>query len=456
MPAQWFPFLLSLDTSLNLGLTDNLIRNASRVLSGKNFVVGGFALNQPGDQYLRNGYYGIYQAAYGGGSIGVDRALCITALYAGIKIISEDVATLPLFTYESVGDGQRLAKGHPLYTLLHDSPNPDQTACQFRGAITANALLTGKGYARIERSRGDKERIIALWQMMPYEVKEDKDSAGRPVFIYAPAGGVQKTYTQGDVLQIPGFGIKDNDGLNILQYGRAAIGLAGTQEEYANRFFSQDQTPNIVLKHPAKLGPQGVAGVKKAWAGGDPVADSWFAPRVLQEGMGIEQLHPDNQASQLTEQRAFQLLEVARLLRMPPHKLGDLGRATWANLSAQNTQYYNETLRPWLVRWEQPAKKWLFGQDSNYYAEHEIGGFLRGDFDSQTSAFSTLLEKGVYSINEVRALMSLNPIDGGDDHYIQLNMATLEQIAKGAEPQPGETQPPAPAAPKRHRVGGKS
>lgn len=436
----------------NLGLTDNLIRNANRALSRKDLTVGGFSLNQPGDQYLRNGYYGIYQAAYGGGAIGVDRALCITALYAGIKIISEDVATLPLFTYESQGVGQRLAPEHSLYQRLHDSPNPDMTASQFRGAITANALLTGKGYARIERSRGEKDRIIALWQMMPYEVREDKDRQGRRVFIDTPAGGVQKTYTQADVLQIPGFGMKDNDGLNILQYGRSAIGLAGTQEEYANRFFSQDQTPNLVLKHPGKLGPAGVAGVKKAWAGGDSIADSWHGPKVLQEGMDLEQLHPDNQASQLTEQRAFQLLEVARLLRMPPHKLGDLGRATWANLSAQNTQYYNETLRPWLVRWEQSMKLWLFGLDSPYYAEHEIGGFLRGDFDSQTTAFSTLLDKGVYSINEVRALLGLNPIDGGDDHYVQLSMATLEQIKKGGTL---PTEDPK-AGPKRHRVGGNS
>lgn len=440
-----------------LGLTDNLVQNASRFLR-KDFNVGGFSTApQPGDQYLRNGYYGIYSAAYGNqgaGRIARDRALSITPLYAGIKIISEDVATLPLFTYEKQPTSQRLAQQHSVYTLLHDAPNPDMTACQLRGAVTANALLMGKGYVRIERARGDQERIIALWQMMPYETREDRDRSGRRVFINTPSGGQPKTYTQRDVLQIPGFGLVDNDGLNILQYGASAIGLAGSQEDYANRFFSQDQTPNLVLKHPGKLGPAGITGVKKAWAGDDSAENSWFAPKVLQEGMGIEQLHPDNQSSQLIEQRGFQLLEIARLLRMPPHKLGDLGRATWANLSAQNTQYYNETLRPWLVRWEQSLKLWVFGLDTPYYAEHEISGFLRGDFESQTTGFTKLLEKGVYSINEVRGLMGLNPVDGGDERYIQLNMAPVEQINAGVT-QPVGDQPPPNPGPRLQRVGGK-
>lgn len=405
-------------------------------------------------QYLGNGYPNIYAAGHATGGIASDRALCITPLYCGIKIISEDVGTLPLFTYEDKGDAQNLAKSHPLYKRLHDAPNPDQTACQFRGAVTANALLTGKGYARIERSRGDKERIIALWQMMPYEVREDQDHSGRMVFIHRPRGGPEKTYTQADVLQIPGFGVQDNIGLNILQYGAAAIGLAAVQEEYAGRFFSQDQTPNLILEHPGRVVPKEMENIKAAWAGSGPAENKWHAPRVLGEGMKATQLHPDNQQSQLIEQRSFQLLEVARLLRMPPHKLGDLGRATWGNMSEQNTQYYNETLRPWLVRWEQSMKLTLFGLESPFYARHEIAGFLRGDFQGQVTSFTKLLEKGVYSINEVRGYLDLNPIEGGDDHHVQLNMSTLENINQGADQPPADAPNVTIIKPRRQQVGG--
>lgn len=436
-----------------MSLAENLRRNFQR----KNVAMAEFSIAGQdygdGSIYLQNGYYGIYQAAYGGlySPLGIrineDRALTLSTFLSGVKLISEDVGSLPCFVNERTPAGQDVAPAHPLYSLLHDSPNPDTVAIQFRESITAHMLMTGVGYARIERSKSDSKRIIALWLLMPGDVVKQRDQMNRPVYRVTEGqfngttmAGVAKTYSAADIFQVPGFGLTGQDGLNILQYARNTLGLALAQEEYASRFFSQDQTPNLVLKHPGKLGPQGVKGVREAWADsgrgtGKQPADNWHAPRVLQEGMDVTQLTPKAQDAQLVEQRTYQILEVARLLRLPPHKLAEMGRATWNNISSQNTQYYNETLRPILVRWEQACNLWLLGSDPKFFVEHEIAGMLRGDFATQTAGFRTLLAAGVYSINEVRGYLNLNSIGpSGDEHFIQVNQGTVQELAAGIYP----------------------
>jgi len=400
---------------------------------------------------LDNGFYGIYRSVYG--NMNDQRAMSSAAVFGGIKIIAEDIGSLSLVTRQSLSAStSEPAIDHPLYSLLHDAPNPDMTAMEFREGLTAHALLVGVGYAGIERSKVDK-RIVALWPWMPYDTRRDRDSRGRPVFIHRDGNDPERTYTQREVFVLNGFGLTGDGGLSLMQYARQTLGLTAAQEEYAARFFSQDQTPNLVLKHPGKLGAEGVRGVKEAWANNGRGSRSrrpeedWHAPRVLQEGMAVEQLHPDNQKSQLIEQRAFQLLEVCRFLRLSPHKLADMSRATWGNVEQLNINHYTETLRPWCERWEQSIKLRCLFEEPRVYVKHNISGFLRGDFAAQTNGFARLLEKGVYSINEVRALMDLNPVEGGDEHLVQLNMQNVVDAANSIvdTPAPPMQQEPQPA-----------
>jgi HK97 family phage portal protein len=434
-----------------------LISNLRRNLARKSVTIGSFTTTSAGEEYLRNGYYGIYREAYGGGistalgaQVSENRALSLSAFYAGVKIISEDVGSCPLLTLEKQGMKQREAPEHPMYPRLLYAPNPDMTAMQFRETLTGHAIMCGTGYARKEYSAGDSERIIALWPLMPYEIRRDVDQRQRPVYIVSRGTEPAKTYEPKAIFKLSGFGLTGYDGLNLMEYARNILGLSLAQEEYAGRFFSQDQTPNLVLKHPARLGAEGIQGVKDAWLGRrkdgtrKTVQESWHEPKVLQEGMGIEQIHPDNQRSQLVEQRVFQLLEVCRILRMPPHKLAELGRATWANIGDENQSYYTGSLRPWFVRWEQSLKLQCFGVDTPYFAEHDPEDLIRGDYKTQSESLAKLQEKGTISINEARALLNYNPIEGGDEHFIQLNMGTLGNVAN----------PPA-ANPQLVRVGAK-
>jgi len=412
-------------------------------------VVGSFTTtdNVSAAWLKENGYYRL-AAEYGYGNVSQDRALQSTAIYGIIKILGEDTGSLPLFVYRRKGENGRVAAtDHPLYDLLHDSPNPETTAMEFREALTAHAALTGNGYARIVR-RGDGT-ILALWQLMPYDVKMDRTERG-VLFYRVNERGVEKQYQREDILHVRGFGLDGSAGANLLQVAQSTIGLTLDQADYARKFFQFDRTPGIILEHPETLGPEGIANVKKAWR--DAVSSHDVA--VTQEGMKANIIGQTNTDAQLVEQRTFQIAEICRLWRMPPHKLGELSRATFSNIEQQNIQYYTETLRPWLVRWEQAISRCLIPAEERktIFAEHSIEGLLRGDFKTQTDGFARMLEKAVLSVNEVRAFLNFNPVQGGDEHFIQLNMQPLDGAADAIERD--VVKPPSAEPAKLRRVKG--
>lgn len=389
------------------------------------------SLTNAANWYQRNGYYNLaasHGSIYDGRSISPEDALKVTAYFGCVRIISEDVASLPLFTYRRRGASTEKAPEHTLYERLHNAANPETNAMSFREAMTSHALMTGDGYALIERAARDSERIIGLYNVQPGEVRKDRDSRRQLVYIYKRGNEQEKTLDGSKMLNLQGFSFDGVTGVNVTRLARNTLGLAVEQNDYARSFFQRDTTPGIVVKVPQKLEESGVAKVKAAWR--ELVRAHDVA--VAHSGMEVESLGKTNAESQLIEQRVFQILEVCRLFRMPPHKVSELSRATFSNIEQQSIDYYTNTLRPWLVRWEQTINRVCLYNQPQYFVEHSIEGLLRGDFTTQTNGFAKLLEKGVYSINEVRGLLNLNPIEGGDEHFIQLNMQNV--LNAGEEP----------------------
>lgn len=392
--------------------------------------------------YQENGYNklaGMHAADRDGRFVSEKAALHSTAVFGCIKIIAEDVGSLPLHVYKRNRDRTDSEKyyDHPLYRLLHDQANPETTAIEFREAITAHALLMGNGYARVDRSNGDKNRIIALWQLMPYHVKMDRDSNNTLYYLHKDGNSAEKTYDADQIFHLRGFSFDGVSGCKLVEIARQTIGLALDQMDYADRFFRNDATPGVVLEHPGKIGgPDAVANVRKAYT--DAVQSHGVA--VTQEGIKVNRTGHTNTEAQLIEQRRFQILEVCRLFRMQPHKLAELGDATYNNIEHQQREYFANTLRPWLVRWEQAIKRCLIREQTEIFAEHSIEGLLRGDFKTQSEGFARLLDRGALSVNEVRGLMNLGPIPGGDIHMVPLNMQDIltaaQTFADTEEPEP--------------------
>lgn len=397
---------------------------------------------QPSDWYTREGYHRIAgflgaQSSYSGKTVTPETALESAAVYACVKILSQDMGSLPFFTYQRSADRKSTEKAydHPLYRLLHDLPNPEVGAGEFVEMLTAHAALGMDGFARIDRTASG---ITYLWPLMPQDISTDRNSRGRLVYVWKHGTSQEKTYNREDIFHLRGFMLGGVRGDDILRRARHPLGLTLAEDEYVSRFFENDATPGLVISRPvgqASLSPDGIQNLKKQWKLWHQGASRSHEPAVLQEGMTATALTPDHDKIQLIEQRKFQILEVCRLFTMPPHKLAELDRATWSNIEQSQIEYVQHTLASWIRRWRQAVYRCLLTRDeqqaNQIYAEHDVSALLRGDFQAQSEGFRKLLEKGVYSINDVRRWLNLNPIAGGDEHLVQLNLSTVQAIADG-------------------------
>lgn len=396
-----------------------------------------------GQWYKDNGYR-ILADRYGYGNVTQNAAMSCSALFGGIKIISEDVSSLPFFVLrkdrKDPNRSERLYD-HPLYVLLHDKPNPEMTAMEFRESITGYAALTGTGYARIVRNPSGA--ITALWPIQPADITKRRNQQGYSYY-QVRASGMSQDVPASDIFRLNSFGLTGESGFDLLKVAQRAIGLMASQNDYASKYFSNDHTPGIVLEHPGDLGPEGIQNVKDAWKASVQSHDV----AVTQEGMKTTVIGRTNRESQLIEARVFQILEICRYLRIKPHKLAELSRATFSNIGEQNVEHYTETIRPWCERWESAAGAWLLTdaeRADGTYLEHSVEAFMRGNFEQQSVGYSRYQGTGTLSINEVRAYMNLNPIEGGDKHRVPLNMA---DVAEAADMAATLTTQPAPAAQK--------
>lgn len=393
------------------------------------------------DWYSQNGYHRLASIIGGGFTshagipITPDTAFQSSAFYAAVKIIAEDMGSMPFFVYRRAADRTvEKAYDDPLYRCLHDLPNPDVGAGEFVEALTTHALIGLDGFAEIQRVG----QSIYLWPWDPMKVKVDKTSRGKLVFRYPAGEADERTYEQSRVFHLRGYTMDCQRSDPILHRARHILGLTLAQQEYVGRYFANDATPGVIIQRSVDsptMTPDEKLAVKRAWMEWHGSLRRKHEPAILEPGATATRLDPDHTKLQLVEQRKFQVIEVCRLLRIAPHKLADLERTTFNNMSELETAHKSMTLRPWIRRWRQSVYRCLLTTDQqiadSLYAEHDVEQFQSGNFEAQSEGFRKLLEKGVYSINDVRRFMNLNPIDGGDDHLVQINLATVQDVAAG-------------------------
>lgn len=415
--------------------------------------------NMDASWYLRNGYFGLATqlgsgyANYSGKLLTFDTALESSAMLAGVKMISEDIARSPLILYQRSPDGRSAieAKGDPLYDVLRNMPNPDMNASAVYESIMVGALLAKEGYARIDRDSDGN--VLYLWPLPAGSVTRDQNTVGRPFFVYKDGNAQSKTYTADQVFNVPGWSINGKTGDDILRRARHVLGLTLGTQEYAASFFARDANPGVILKRPQGLevlGDEKIAALKRKWKDWHQGSGRAHEPAILQDGMDAVRLDPDHAKMQLVEQRKFQVIEVCRLLRMPPHKLADLDRATFSNIEQQGIDYANNTLAPWGVRFEQSAYRCLLTakqRAAGFFAKHDLSEHTRGALGDQVAAWARLQSVGSMSQNEVRAKLGLPPVEGGDKLYIQINMGAVADAATDAALDPALNQPDPPNAP---------
>jgi len=403
-----------------------------------------------GRNYLRNPDAWILGAVGGtatdsGISIDEETALEWTALGAAIRILSQTVAQLPLFVFQRREDGGKdPVRDHPVYGLLHDSPNPEITAFDWRGMIVTHGVLWGNHYAEQVRSAGGE--LDAIWGINPDRVTVDRGRGGGIVYVVSNPGGGSRVVPASKMLHIPGFMTDGLLGRAMVDDHRQSIGLGLITEKYAARFFGNDASPGGVLRHPETLGAEAQARLKTSWESAHRGADNAHRVAVLEEGMEWQQVTIDNERAQFLELRQFQLNEVSRIVTgVPPHLYGDLTRSTFSNIEQQSIEYLLYGLTPWLKRIEQRMNMQLFTdaeRAAGLFVEHRVDGLLRGDSAARSQYYTSMWNMGVFSINEIRALENMSPIDEGDMRFVRLDTVPLDMVREVKTPvAPPEPEP---------------
>ena len=398
-------------------------------------------------------------------------AMQMTAVYACVRILSEAIAGLPLHLYEYDCDGSKeKAVEHPLYFLLHDEPNKEMTSFVFRETLMTHLLLWGNAYAQVIRN--GKGEVIALYPLMPNRMEVNRTDKGQLYYQYTTSSddaptveGSTAVLMPEDVLHIPGLGFDGLVGYSPIAMAKNAIGLAIATEEYGAKFFANGAAPSGVLEHPGTIkDPQRV---RDAWMSQFSGSRNAGKVAVLEEGMKYTPISISPEQAQFLETRKFQINEIARIFRVPPHMVGDLEKSSFSNIEQQSLEFVKYTLDPWVIRWEQSLQRTLLSSEEKkrYYFKFNLEGLLRGDYASRMTGYATARQNGWMSANDIRELENLDRIPaelGGDLYLINGNMlplgnagafANLNSQAKEEETTDEKQKVLGVEEPSRHRIG---
>jgi len=370
-----------------------------------------------------------------GKSVNESTAMQTTAVYACVRILAESIAGLPVHIYKYRDDGgQEKVIDHPLYYLLHDEPNPEMTSFVFRETLMSHLLLWGNAYAQIIRDgRGN---ALALYPLLPNRVEVDRAANGEIFYTYRRDSKESRidissgtVILPGDeVLHIPGLGFDGLVGYSPIAMAKNAVGMAMATEEYGASFFANGAAPGGVLEHPGVVkDPQRV---KDSWNSAYQGSNKAHKIAVLEEGMKYQTIGISPEQAQFLETRKFQINEIARIFRVPPHMVGDLEKSSFSNIEQQSLEFVKYTLDPWVVRWEQALQQALIlpSEKGDYFVRFNLDGLLRGDYASRMTGYSTARQNGWMSTNDIRELENMNRIpaeEGGDLYLVNGNMTKL-------------------------------
>ena len=392
----------------------------------------------------RNSVGGGWRFPFGGTTSGKAvnerTAMQTSAVYACVRILSESIAGLPLHVYRLKADGSKeRTADHPLAQLLHNEPNREMTSFVFRETLMAHLLLWGNAYAQIIRDGHGYP--VALYPLLPDRMTVDRDPGGELVYTYQSDKGQVKLRRE-SVLHIPGLGFDGLIGYSPIAMAKNAVGLAIATEDYGAAFFANGANPGGVLEHPGVIKPDQVERLRESWQSQFGGTNA-HKVAVLEDGLKFHQMSIPPEEAQFLETRKFQINEIARIFRVPPHMVGDLEKSSFSNIEQMSLEFVKYTLGPWVIRWEQSLTQALLlpGEKAALSIRFNLDGLLRGDYQSRMQGYSVGIQNGFYSVNDVRALEDMNLLteaEGGNAHVLNGNMVKLADVgaaykSKGTE-----------------------
>ena len=395
----------------------------------------GQARDKPVDKAADAGYSFLFGRTTSGKPVNERTAMQTTAVYACVRILAEAVASLPLHVYEYQDDGgKKLVHDHPLYYLLHDEPNLEMTSFVFRETLMSHLLIWGNAYAQIIRDGAG--RVLGLYPLLPDKMEVQRDDRGNIYYVYSRNSDENPMFKEygniklkaEDVLHIPGLGFDGLIGYSPIAMAKNAVGMTLACEEYGASFFANGANPGGVLEHPGVL--KDPSKVRESWNSVYRGVNNAHKIAVLEEGMKYQQIGIPPEEAQFLETRKFQINEIARLYRIPPHMVGDLDKSSFSNIEQQSLEFVKYTLDPWVIRWEQSLQRSLLlpGEKGKYFIKLNVDGLLRGDYQSRMNGYAVGRQNGWFSANDIREMENMNPIpdeEGGNLYLVNGAMTKL-------------------------------
>lgn len=406
----------------------------------------GQARDKPSNKAADAGYSFLFGRTTSGKPVNETTAMQTTAVYACVRILSEAIASLPVHVYEyKDGGGKEMVIDHPLYQVLHDEPNPEMTSFVFRETLMSHLLIWGNAYAQIIRDGAG--RVLGLYPLLPNKMDVQRDDKGEIYYVYSRSSDENPNFKEygdiklqkEDVLHIPGLGFDGLIGYSPIAMAKNAVGMTLACEEYGASFFANGANPGGVLEHPGVL--KDPSKVRDSWNAVYRGTSNAHKIAVLEEGMKYQQVGIPPEEAQFLETRKFQINEIARLYRIPPHMVGDLEKSSFSNIEQQSLEFVKYTLDPWVIRWEQSLQKALLlpGEKGKYFIKLNVDGLMRGDYQSRMNGYSIGRQNGWLSANDIREMEDMNPIpdeDGGNLYLINGNLCKLADAGVfAAQPQ---------------------
>lgn len=377
-------------------------------------------------------------------------AMGLAVYLACIKNISEDIGKLPLGIYKHIEPrGSKRQRTHAADSLLHFSPNNEMTAMSFRETITAHALGYHGGFAEIVFDGAG--RPAELWPLDPTTVQvmraNDPDST---LFYMVDGVPMDARY----ILHIHGLGYDGITGYCIARLAKDVIGNALASQKFSGSFFANGMTISGIIEMTRSLSDTAYKRFRESFHMRHGGASNSHKPLILEDGATYKPIAAKPQESQMVETLQMGDEYICGLFRMPPHKVGILRRATNNNIEQQALEYVQDTLLAWLVRWEQEIwRKLLLPRErADYFAKHNVNMLLRGDMTARSAFYREMFNIGALSDNDIRELEDLNPVDGGDSHFVNAALVPLDMAATGEHLKAKQDETP----PKQDGSGGNS
>lgn len=360
--------------------------------------------------------------------------------WRAVNLVSDHVAKLPLHTYRRLGangkDGKERAIDHPAYRLLRRKPNSEMTAYTWRKVAQGHVMVVGNHYSAIYR-RGDgqpmEDGLVPLDPTVTYPVRANGVLWYVTTITLGDQTKLHKIRAE-DMLHIRGLGFDGLVGYSVIDIAKNTLGLGLATERYTSCFFSNNARPSVVFEAPENVSREAKAEIKRSWNEMNQGVDNFFNSAVLDNGLTLKAFSTNAKEAQLSELSALSIKMVANICGVPPHKLGDDAKSSYASLEQENRSFLDDSLDPWLVNWEEECTDKLLSEAEKkadtHFVRFKRKALLQADTATTNQSYATAITNGWMTRNEVRRAEDMNTEDGLDEFLVPLNMGQASEASR--------------------------